>query len=341
MKRECSFYSLKNKSENDTKNLRLQLSQKEDEIERLTHRILELELEASQVGSLRIQIEELTNRTQMKELNSREKEESIIKAESDLRNLERVEATLKAEIEDLLEKRRALEDINQNLKNQICECNIALRQMASQLDSVKRENIALTSNIEIFRRSEEQLRHENSNLKELVNNIEIERIHYRATSELMQRELSYAKKENANFMANDNRNMNFAQPLPELQRYSSQMNDLGIYPQDQLATYQDLFPSSEISGANSPGKMPLRTGASMEELYQVPNTVQSMYNNQGTTPKTQDPPLDENLKSQVDFHKNSGKPDLQSTPPVSIFFDNLFIILETKTSNAFALKHPI
>lgn len=52
--------------------------------------------------------------------------------------------------------------------------------MASQFDAVKRENIALVSNIEIFRRSEEQLRLENSNLKELVNNIEAERIHYRA-----------------------------------------------------------------------------------------------------------------------------------------------------------------
>lgn len=33
--------------------------------------------------------------------------------------MERVENTLKGEIEDLLEKRKVLEDINQNLKNQI------------------------------------------------------------------------------------------------------------------------------------------------------------------------------------------------------------------------------
>ena len=227
-------------------NLRLQLNQKDDEIERLTRRILELEHEAGQVGTLRMQVEELTNKTQMKEITSREKEENIIKTESELRNMERVEATLKAEIEDLLDKRRVLEDINQNLKTQICECNIALRQMASQLDSVKRENIALTSNIEIFRRSEEQLRHENSSLKELVNKIEVERIHYRATSELMQRELSYAKKENANFMANENRMMNFSQSPVDLPNYPSQMNGLGIDSQSQLANYQYLLPKSEL-----------------------------------------------------------------------------------------------
>jgi len=319
-------------------NLRLQLNQKDDEIERLTHRILELEHEAGQVGTLRMQVEELTNKTQMKEITSREKEENIIKTESELRNMERVEATLKAEIEDLLDKRRVLEDINQNLKTQICECNIALRQMASQLDSVKRENIALTSNIEIFRRSEEQLRHENSSLKELVNKIEVERIHYRATSELMQRELSYAKKENANFMANENRMMNFSQPPVDLPNYPSQMNGLGIDSQSQLANYQYLLPKSELDRENSPCQMPQRTGASMEELYQIHNPAQSMYNSQVNT---SDYPQNEELKTQDEPPKNYLNTASHSTPPVNILLMTYLNYLETKASNAFALKHPI
>ena len=319
-------------------NLRLQLNQKDDEIERLTRRILELEHEAGQVGTLRMQVEELTNKTQMKEITSREKEENIIKTESELRNMERVEATLKAEIEDLLDKRRVLEDINQNLKTQICECNIALRQMASQLDSVKRENIALTSNIEIFRRSEEQLRHENSSLKELVNKIEVERIHYRATSELMQRELSYAKKENANFMANENRMMNFSQSPVDLPNYPSQMNGLGIDSQSQLANYQYLLPKSEVDRGNSPFQMPQRTGTSMEELYQIPNPAQSMYNSQVNT---SDYPQNEELKTQDEPPKNYLNAASHSTQPVNILLMTYPNYLETKTSNASAFKHPI
>lgn len=105
--------------------------------------------------------------------------------------------------------------------------------MSSHFDSVKRENMALTSNIEIFRKSEEQLRQENSNLKDLINNIEAERIHYRAVSEQLQRELAYSKKENTvsykppeNGILNYNRAQEDSYKPPQFDDRSDLMNRL-------------------------------------------------------------------------------------------------------------------
>jgi len=71
----------KNEIENDNKNLRLQLSQKDDEIERMNLRIIELEHEANQANDLRMQIDEVTNKNQIKDQSTREREENLLKIE--------------------------------------------------------------------------------------------------------------------------------------------------------------------------------------------------------------------------------------------------------------------
>ena len=164
-----------------------------------------------------------------------------------------------------------------------------MRQIASQFDSVKRENQALTSNIDIFRKSEEQLRIENSNLKELINNIESERIHYRAISEQLQREIAYSKKESAisNYATSDaglnymnrppmgdlafqpptNENFNLMKLKQEWQdyqkQYMSSASELPFSPPKidqppmndipQMANYQDIYQAPTQDLPPSPG----------------------------------------------------------------------------------------
>lgn len=112
--------------ENEMGLLREQINRKNEEIDRLNTKVMELEHQTSTTGILRQKIDELMNKNQQKDVTTREKEEHMFNLSreveslrSDLRNMEHIENTLKSEIEELLDKRRNLEDINQNLKNQI------------------------------------------------------------------------------------------------------------------------------------------------------------------------------------------------------------------------------
>lgn len=104
----------KSKVEKENILLRDQLARKTAEIDSLNSRVMELEHETSQIGVL-----ESTKSASDQSVFSLQKENESLK--SDIRNMERIENTLKNEIEDLLDKRKLLEEINQNLKNQICE----------------------------------------------------------------------------------------------------------------------------------------------------------------------------------------------------------------------------
>ena len=106
--------------------LREQINRKNEEIDRLNTKVMELEHQTSTTMLLRQKVDELMNKNQIKDQSTREKEENLFNLSreveslrSDLRNMEHIENTLKMEIEELLDKRRHLEDINQNLKNQI------------------------------------------------------------------------------------------------------------------------------------------------------------------------------------------------------------------------------
>ncbi|CAI2381844.1 unnamed protein product [Moneuplotes crassus] len=301
----------KNEVENENKNLRMHLGQRDDEIERLQNRIIQLEHEASQIPSLRAQLDELQNRNHQKESTTREKEESILKTESELRNMERVEGILKAEIEELLEKRKGLEEINQALKNQVCECNITLRQMASQLDSTKRENMALENNIEIFKKSEEQLREENSSLKELVNNIEIERIHFRATCELLQRELSFVKKENASYLASENRILNFAKPKNDVHNYPSQIPEVSPASRSPLSSFQHLLKNNEM-GSGPPSRSEPNFGGSFQPPAQ--ENMPTMLGGMNFDHAQQAPSPANNIPSNMGGQMPAGSPSKRKLP---------------------------
>jgi chromosome segregation ATPase len=118
----------KNELDTQTQQLREQLNQKGDEVERLNSRVMELEHETSQSRILKAKVDELMSKNFQKDQTTKEKEENMfnLKREveslrSDIRNMKHIESTLKAEIEDLLGKRKSLDEVNQNLKNQICE----------------------------------------------------------------------------------------------------------------------------------------------------------------------------------------------------------------------------
>ena len=112
--------------EQENGHLRAAFSQKTEEVDRLNIKVMELEHESSQIGIMKAKIDELMNKNFMKDQNTREKEENMLTLKreveslrSDIKNMDIIENTLKGEIDDLLDKRRSLEDINQNLKNQI------------------------------------------------------------------------------------------------------------------------------------------------------------------------------------------------------------------------------
>jgi len=99
------------------------------------------------------------------------RENEALKA--DIRNLESVEVALKTEIDDLVNKRKTLEDINQSLKNQVCEQNIELRRLDSSNNTFQRENQSLIRNIELFKTNTEELLRENNTLKDSLDKLEV------------------------------------------------------------------------------------------------------------------------------------------------------------------------
>jgi len=114
--------------DNELGMLRDQINHKNEEIDRLNSKVMELEHQTSTTKILKGKIDELMNKNHIKDQTTREKDETLFNLSreveslrSDIRNMEHIENTLKTEIEELLEKRRSLEDINQSLKNQICE----------------------------------------------------------------------------------------------------------------------------------------------------------------------------------------------------------------------------
>lgn len=186
---------------------------------------------------------------------------------------------------------------------------------------MKRENLALSSNIEIFRRSEEQLRQENSSLKELVNNIELERIHFRATSELLQRELAYTKKENASFLSNEQRIPSLGALPNEAPSFPPPMNDLQRPPQQNpMENYQYLLPKNEF------GEMPSQpthsSRASMEDLYKPPQPNSSLATSQQPSTSSLHENVNvEDLRASSSPSSNIAVPDNQQND-VSIWFRN-------------------
>lgn len=157
---------------------------------------------------------------------------------------------------------------------------------------MKRENIALSSNIEIFRRSEEQLRHENSNLKDLINNIEAERIHYRAISEQLQRELAYSRKESSvAYNPNDNRLINLNKQGPDLYYRSPQYDDMapGTPTNRDLSNYEYILPKNDVSpsyiSSGSPSKL-----NKFEDIYQPPPQTHSRHPSQVSIPSHRNQP---------------------------------------------------
>ena len=248
----------KNELDTQTQQLREQLNQKGDEVERLNSRVMELEHETSQSRILKAKVDELMSKNFQKDQTTKEKEENMfnLKREveslrSDIRNMKHIESTLKAEIEDLLGKRKSLDEVNQNLKNQICEWNIAIRQMASQFDAVKRENLALSSNSEIYRRSEEQLISENNSMKELIKNIEMDRIHYRSISEQLQRELAYAKENAKSFTQKDMSMLGYNKPSQPTESYYQGSSLEGIASElskrNNMTNYDFMIPQNDIT----------------------------------------------------------------------------------------------
>lgn len=153
-----------------------------------------------------------------------------------------------------------------------------MRQMASNYDSLKRENLALTSNLDIFRRSEEQLRIENSNLKELINNIEGERIHYRAISEQLQRELEFSRKESSTnyspmdrgiLMYDRSQQRDSAYQLPmrdDIPRISPTKNDWQSYQNQYMPPNErDDYPRPDLESN------PEQKFQNFHDLYNVPS----------------------------------------------------------------------
>lgn len=125
-KRNNMIQMERNELDNEMASLREQLNRKTEEIDKLNSKVMELEHQTSTTSILRQKVDELMNKNQQKDLTTREKEEKMFNLsreveslKSDLRNMEHIENTLKVEIEELLDKRRSLEEINQGLKNQI------------------------------------------------------------------------------------------------------------------------------------------------------------------------------------------------------------------------------
>lgn len=98
---------------------------------------------------------------------------NIDSLKADIRNMESVEDALKSEIDDLVGKRKALEDINQSLKNQVCEQNIEIRRICSENSNLNRENQTLLKNIDMFRKNTEDLMLENNKLKDTIDELEV------------------------------------------------------------------------------------------------------------------------------------------------------------------------
>lgn len=114
-----------------------------------------------------------------KDNSLREKEESIFNhsrenknLRSDIDNMEEVSNNYKKEIEAIAVRRKELETVNSELKTQLCENSIVIRQVSSELDSSHWEISALNKNIEIFRKNEDAFRAENNHLKDIIMNVE-------------------------------------------------------------------------------------------------------------------------------------------------------------------------
>lgn len=113
------------------------------------------------------------------------RENEALKA--DIMNLESVENALKNEIDDLVNKRKVLEDINQSLKNQVCEQNIELRRLDSSNNTSIRENQSLVRNIELFKKNTEEILCENNMLKDCLDKFEVHSV----DQEIFVQELKY------------------------------------------------------------------------------------------------------------------------------------------------------
>ena len=99
---------------------------------------------------------------------------------SDLRNMTDIAENLRKEIEFVNIRRKELEQVNSELKTQLCDNSIVIRQISSEMDGRQRDILALSKNIEIFKRNEDNLRLENLQLRELVMNIEQQRVDLQA-----------------------------------------------------------------------------------------------------------------------------------------------------------------
>ncbi|CAI2386739.1 unnamed protein product [Moneuplotes crassus] len=169
------------------------------ENERMANQLLEMELQTEEIKKaandtfaqnsekyqqseyfFRAKVDEMMQKVRESQTMAREKDEIIFTVsrenealKADIRNLESVENALKDEIDDLVSKRKSLEDINQNLKNQICEQNIDLRRLDSANNTLTRENQSLLKNIELYKINTEEILKENNLLKDNLDKIEV------------------------------------------------------------------------------------------------------------------------------------------------------------------------
>ena len=69
------------------------------------------------------------------------------------------------------------------MKTQLCENSILIWQISAEMDARQRDILALSKNIEIFKRNEDNLWLENIQLRDLVMNIEHQRLEIQAWAE--------------------------------------------------------------------------------------------------------------------------------------------------------------
>jgi len=132
---------------------------------------------------MRLKTEEAMKKVAEKDNSLREKDEKLFEAswavenhKSDLKNLNDICENLRNEIQFINGRWQELENVNSVLKNQLCENSILIRQISFEMDAWNRDILALSKNIEIFKKNEDNLWNENSQLKDLIMNIESNRI---------------------------------------------------------------------------------------------------------------------------------------------------------------------
>jgi hypothetical protein len=126
-------------------------------------------------------------------------------------------------------------------------------------------------------------------LKELINNIEAERIHYRAISEQLQRELAYSRKESS-VSYNPNENRLVSRQGPDLYYRPPQYDDMppGTPTNRDLSNYEYVLPKNDVSSYSPGGGS--NNMVKFEDIYQPPPQTNSRPQSQASTPSRRNQP---------------------------------------------------